>query len=91
MLRPGSVDSSLELYGYEAAKYDAATKQLAEMEHEEDIEAVLVSVSGAANLQRAFPNFCLDTREFLQQLIRRSHDCGRAFFFGAATMLRANR
>lgn len=58
----------LNLYGYTSNELEDASKRLREVERfkERGSDAVLVSVSDAANLQRAFPNYYLDTEAFLQ-------------------------
>ena len=64
----GSGIRELNLYGYTSNELEDASKQLREVERfkERGSDAVLVSVSDAANLQRAFPNYYLDTEAFLQ-------------------------
>jgi ppGpp synthetase/RelA/SpoT-type nucleotidyltranferase len=58
------------LYGYRAGALEEATAKLAELERyrTEGSDAVLVSVSDVKNLRRAYPNYFLDTTEFLRAL-----------------------
>jgi putative GTP pyrophosphokinase len=53
---------------------DAATERYAEVErriHDGDpSQAVLVSAGSIETLKRAYPNYFLDTREFIRQLGR---------------------
>jgi len=70
VLDPGAGTEQLRLFGFRASNIDEATKQY---ENEERFktagtDAVLVSVSDAASLQRAYPNYFLDTTLFLQTL-----------------------
>ena len=56
----------LSLYGYQYKDLETATKMLEREERLKD--AVLVSVSDAAQLRRAFPNYYFDTSMFLETL-----------------------
>lgn len=59
-----------KLFGYRASDLDTATAQVAALERhmEEGSDTVLVSVSDAASLARAYPNYFLDTTLFLETL-----------------------
>ena len=61
-------DPTLQFYGYRAADLAEASARLRELERFRAAasDAVLVSVSDAASLQRAFPNYYLDTAQFLE-------------------------
>ena len=70
VLEPNAGNEQLRLYGYRANGLEEATAQY---EHSESLksegdDAVLVSVSDAASLRRAYPNYFLDTTVFLQTL-----------------------
>lgn len=70
VLEPGAGAEQLRLYGFRASNIDEATKQYETEERFKTAgtDAVLVSVSDAASLQRAYPNYFLDTTLFLQTL-----------------------
>ena len=58
------------LYGFRAGQIDEASNRYATLERfkSRGSDAVLVSVSDAAALQRAYPNYFLDTNAFLRAL-----------------------
>ncbi len=58
----------LRFYVYRAGDLEHATDRLETLERHKakGVDAVLVSVAGAASLRRAYPNYFLDTRIFLQ-------------------------
>lgn len=62
-----SGEPTLTFYAYGAADLAEASEQLRELERfrARGADAVLVSVADAANLKRAFPNYYLDTAQFL--------------------------
>ncbi len=66
--RPGSYQ--LSLYGYKAGRLEDAAQRLEELERHKakGVDAVIVSVPGAANLVRAYPNYFLNTENFLVAL-----------------------
>ena len=70
VLEPSAGNEQLHLYGYRANDLEQATKQYEESEmlKSDGGDAVLVSVSDAASLRRAYPNYFLDTTVFLQTL-----------------------
>jgi ppGpp synthetase/RelA/SpoT-type nucleotidyltranferase len=59
--------SSLKLYGYRASDFGDATERLEALERHKakGVDAVLISVADAANIRNAYPNYWLDTSEFL--------------------------
>ncbi len=69
-LDPDEGNERLSLYGFPTRNMDDAAKQyyIRELEKKEGTDAVLVSVSDAATLRRAYPNYFLDTDVFLQTL-----------------------
>jgi len=70
ILNPKSGDEQLRLIGFTASKIDEAARQytLEEQNKSESEDAVLVSVSDASTLRRAYPNYFLDTKLFLNTL-----------------------
>lgn len=62
-----SAERTLQLYGYRASDLEGATDRLALLERYRSATAdsVLVSVSDANQLRRAYPNYFLDTNVFL--------------------------
>jgi hypothetical protein len=58
----------LRMYGYRAGQIEDATQRLETLERHKakGVDAVLVSVSGAASLISAYPNYFLDTQQFLE-------------------------
>ena len=70
VLDPHAGNEQLRLRGYRANDIEEATRQyeLSEEFKTEGSDAVLVSVSDAASLRRAYPNYFLDTSVFLQTL-----------------------
>lgn len=66
-LDPGGDTSSLRLYGYRAADFEDATERLEALERHKakGVDAVLVSVADSANVRNAYPNYFLDTSQFL--------------------------
>lgn len=66
-LDPGIGASSLKLYGYRAAELSDAAERLEALERHKakGVDAVLVSVADAANVRNAYPNYWLDTSQFL--------------------------
>ena len=70
VLDPHAGNEQLRLFGFRAKDLDAATKEYERSEEfkSEGSDAVLVSVSDAASLRRAYPNYFLDTSVFLQTL-----------------------
>ena len=70
VLDPDAGNEQLRLYGFRNDDLEEATKQyeLTEGYKSEGSDAVLVSVSDAASLRRAYPNYFLDTTVFLQTL-----------------------
>ena len=70
VLEPGAGAEQLQLYGFRANDVAQATQQMENQERlkSESGNAVLVSVSDAASLRRAYPNYFLDTTVFLQTL-----------------------
>ena len=70
VLDPHAGNEQLRLRGYRANDIEEATRQyeLSEEFKTEGSDAVLVSVSDAASLRRAYPNYFLDTTVFLQTL-----------------------
>lgn len=70
VLEPKEGDERLQLYGYRANDVEEATRQYEQSERlkSEGGDAVLVSVSDATSLRRAYPNYFLDTSLFLRTL-----------------------
>ena len=70
VLDPLEGNEQLRLYGYRGNDVEEATRQyeLTERHKSEGSDVVLVSVSDAASLRRAYPNYFLDTSVFLQTL-----------------------
>ena len=70
VLEPRAGSEQLQLYGYRSNDLEEATKQYERSESlkSEGGDAVLVSVSDAASLRRAYPNYFLDTSVFLHTL-----------------------
>ena len=68
-LSPGE-EKELALYGYRATDIERAAQAYDEFERtkQEGGDAVLVSVSDATSLRRAYPNYFLDTTVFLDAL-----------------------
>lgn len=66
-LDPGIGASSLKLYGYRAADLRDAAERLDTLERHKAkaVDAVLVSVADAAQIRNAYPNYYLDTSQFL--------------------------
>jgi hypothetical protein len=72
LLRLNAADQTVTVRGFRARELEAATKEYATMEQqirslppEAGGDAVLVSVESMQALRRAYPNYFLDTREFL--------------------------
>jgi hypothetical protein len=65
-------NASMTITGFPRRSLEEATKRYLEVEREisgdAGSEAVLVSVDSLAVLQRAYPNYFLDTKIFLQEL-----------------------
>ena len=70
LLDPDQGNESLKLYGFRASSLDEAARQYASQEtgKKAGTDALLVSVSDAAMLRRAYPNYFLDTSVFLETL-----------------------
>ena len=66
-LDPRVGTSSLKLWGYRADELKDATDRLEAIERHraKGVDVVLVSVGDAANLRNAYPNYHLDTSQFL--------------------------
>ena len=66
-LDPDIGASSLKIYGYRAADLGDAAERLKTLERHKakGVDAVLVSVADAANVRNAYPNYWLDTSQFL--------------------------
>ena len=69
-LEPSAGNEQLRLYGFKANDIEEATRQYeqSEMLKSDGGDTVLVSVSDAASLRRAYPNYFLDTTVFLETL-----------------------
>jgi len=69
-------NNSIAAWGYKAAQSEAATEQylLLEKNKPEGGDVVLVSVEHAADLQRAYPNYFLDTNAFVELVARVMRD-----------------
>lgn len=70
VLEPSADNKQLQLYGFRANDIEEATRQYEESERLKSAggDAVLVSVSDATSLRRAYPNYFLDTAVFLETL-----------------------
>lgn len=68
VLEPSDPDRELTLYGFREGQVDLASELYSEYEQRQGPDAVLVSVSEVASLQRAYPNYFLDTTVFLREL-----------------------
>lgn len=71
LLQLNSENKTVEATGFKLNQYDAATAAYLEAERnvkELQEEVVLVSVANINALQATYPNYYLDTQEFLQQL-----------------------
>jgi len=70
VLDPPSGNRNISLYGYRAGDLEEATARYEELERHkaQGADAVLVSVSDAVSLRRAYPNYFLDTTVFLEAL-----------------------
>lgn len=64
---PGTGAQNLQLHGFRASEIDQASKVYTHEEREGN-DVVLVSVSDAASLRRAYPNYFFDTTMFLTAL-----------------------
>jgi putative GTP pyrophosphokinase len=62
----------VNIKSYSQSNLDAAMKEYSQAEQRitagEPIQAVLVSAGSIDNLRRAYPNYFLDTREFVEEL-----------------------
>ena len=70
-LQPGGTadDPGLTVYGYDKHDLERATEDYLEVERStDDVDAVLVSVDSLVSLQRAYPNYFLDTAVFLDAM-----------------------
>ncbi len=69
-LDPQAGNEQLQLYGFKGHAVEEATSQyeITERHKSEGSDVVLVSVSDAASLRRAYPNYFLDTTVFLETL-----------------------
>jgi hypothetical protein len=66
-LDPGIGSSSLNIYGYSAADFQGAADRLEALERHKlkGVDAVMVSVADAGQVRTAYPNYWLDTSQFL--------------------------
>jgi len=64
-LDPGVGASSLKLWGYRGVQDAAWMLEAVERHRAKGVDAVLVSVSDASNMRNAYPNYWLDTSQFL--------------------------
>lgn len=64
-----SNEQSLKVTGFTVNELDSASQQYMEVEEQyantPEVQTVLVSVDSVSNLQSAYPNYYLDTRDFL--------------------------
>ncbi len=67
-------EKKVSIYSYKKEDLGTASRHYGQIEHRiadgELIQAVLVSAGPIEQLRRAYPNYFLDTREFLKQLYR---------------------
>jgi putative GTP pyrophosphokinase len=67
-------EKTVNIQSYSQSNLDEASKEYSRAEQRiadgEPIQAVLVSAGSIKNLRRAYPNYFLDTREFIQGLSR---------------------
>lgn len=59
---------SVQIYGYARNQLEQAQQHYTELERDEEIDAVLVSVDSVSQLKRAYPNYYADTSAFVDLL-----------------------